>query len=271
MQNLINFLYRFRTFGFFLLLEGFCTWLIISYNQRQNAAFLNSSNTLIAGFNKYSNGANNYLALGETNQKLLDENAFLRRQLAIANRDKKGPDSTIIKKFDFIPSKVINNTFDRSLNFFTLNVGSEDGVKPGMGVISNEGVVGRVKSVSIHFATATSLLHRNLMISSSIKRTNTLCTVQWDGILPTEAAIKYIPRHVKLQAGDSVVTSGYNAVFPSNILVGIVSDLTLTEADAFYEARMTLASDFTSLSYAYVVKSELKIEKDSLELEVLEP
>lgn len=269
MQNLINFLYRFRTFGFFLLLEGFCAWLIISYNQRQNATFLNSSNTAVAGFNQFTGGVSQYLALGETNQKLMDENEFLRRALALGNRDKKGPDSTIIKKFDFISSKVINNTFDRSLNFFTLNVGSEEGVEPGMGVISNEGIVGRIKSVSKHFATATSLLHRSLMVSSSIKHTNTLCSVQWDGRSPSEAEIKYIPRHIHLQMGDSIVTSGYNAVFPSGILVGTVTSFELSDEDAFYEARLLLASDFTSLSYAYVVKSELKLEKDSLELEIL--
>jgi rod shape-determining protein MreC len=271
MQNLINFLYRFRTFGFFLLLEGFCGWLVVSYNQRQNAAFLNSSNSLFAGFKNFSNGMSNYMALEDMNESLLEENEFLRRQLALANRDKKTPDSVIIQNYDFIATKVINSTFQRSMNYFTLNAGRMEGVEPGMGVITNEGVVGRIKSVSKHFSTATSLLHRNLMISTALKRTNTLCSVQWDGKSADEAEIKYIPRHVDLLEGDSIVTSGYNAVFPSGMLIGTITKIDLTNAEAFYKCRLKLAADFTSLNYAYVVKSVLKHERDSLELEIMAP
>lgn len=268
MQNLLNFLYRFRTFGFFLVLEGFCVWLIVSFNQRQNASFLNSSNAAIAQINNLSNNTSSYLDLSRVNQQLLSENEFLRTQLALnsLNQDHSNPE---LQKYRFISGKVINNTYQRSLNFFTLDVGFKDGIQPGMGVISDKGVVGQVKSVSENFATVTSLLHRNLLISSSVKTSNTLCTVQWDGYSPYQAEVRYIPRHIKLSKGDSVVTSGFNSVFPKDILIGTVSSFDLNIEDAFYKAKIDLAIDFTSLNYAYAIKSLLKKEKDSLELEIL--
>jgi rod shape-determining protein MreC len=267
MQNLLNFLYRFRTFGFFLFLEVFCAWLIISYNQRPNASFLNSSNVAIGRLTRFTNNTGNYLNLTQVNAQLLEENEFLRTQLALVNQKRPQGDSSL-KKFDFTAAKVINNTFQRSQNYFTLDRGRKHGIRPGMGVIADHGVAGRVKSVSDNFATVTSLLHRNLLISSTIKSSGTLCTVQWDGLSHYQAEVRYIPRHVHLYEADSIVTSGFNSVFPPDILIGTVSSFKLSAEDAFYEAKMELAVDFTSLNYAFVVKSELKAEKDSLELEI---
>ncbi|MFT6866698.1 MAG: rod shape-determining protein MreC [Cyclobacteriaceae bacterium] len=267
MQNLLNFLYRFRAFGFFLVLEAFCVWLILSYNQRQNASFLNSSNAAIARVNYLTNNTNRFINLSDVNQQLLAENQFLRSELARINRTIDRADSSL-NKYEYVAAKVINNTYERSLNYFTLDVGYQDGVAPGMGVISDKGVIGQIKSVSDHFATVTSLLHRNLLVSSVVKSSNTLCTVQWDGESPAEAAIRYIPRHIALYEGDSVVTSGYNSVFEPNIVIGTISKFNLNNDDAFYDAKIKLVVDFTSLKYAYVIKSMLKDEKDSLELEI---
>lgn len=273
MQKLFNFLYRFRTFGLFLILEGFCAWLIIVYNNRYNAAFLNSSNTLAATVNRVSTNTNNYFKLKEISQRLVDENLLLRSQLARVNRGNLYINKdTSESRYTLFDAKVINNSFRRSMNYLTLDVGKEDGVEPGMGVLSGLGVVGQVKSVSRHFATVTSLLHRNLMISSSVQRTNTLCTVQWDGVSPMVADLKYIPRHIQLQKGDTVITSGYNAVFPEGVMIGTISDFSLEANDVFYSARVKLAVDFSSLHYVYLIKNSMKVEQDSLqkESEVLE-
>lgn len=268
MQNLLNFLYRYRTFGLFLLLEGVCAWLIVSYNQRQNAAFLNSSNALVASINSLSSNTTNYFQLREINKQLVDENLLLREQLANSALASVELD-TVSAKYTLRKAKVINNTFRRSMNYMTLDAGTNDGVRPGMGVISGFGVVGQVKSASDNFATVTSLLHRNLLVSSAIQRTQTLCSVQWDGLSPLEAELKYIPRHIGIQKGDSVVTSGYNSIFPAGIMIGIISSFELDDNDVFYSAKIKLAVDFSSLDFVYLVENEMKVEQDSLELETV--
>ena len=63
------------------------------------------------------------------------------------------------------------------------------------------------------------------------------------------------------------MTSGFNSVFPENILVGIVDELNLEEHMTFYEAKVKLATDFTSLYHVFVIKDLLKEEKDSLQVQ----
>jgi rod shape-determining protein MreC len=269
MQKLLYFLYRFRTFGLFLLLEVVCGWLIISYNNRQNASVLNSSNFIIASINTLSNNTSDYFDLSRVNDELIEENLKLRRELSKYSLFTAIEDTSEVR-YSWNKAHVINNTYRRSLNYLTINAGSDRGVKPGMGVVSSKGVVGQVKSVSSNFATVTSLLHRNLLISSIIKSSNTLCTIQWDGGNHQIATLKYVPRHIELVVGDEVVTSGYNAVFPAGIAIGTVSEVNLSSNDVFYFAKIKLKVDFSSLSHVYLVENILKIEQDSLELQTRE-
>lgn len=267
MQRLLAFIYRYRVFGFFLLLEAICFWLFTSYNRYYNAYFFNSSNQIAGTIQSFSTNASDYFELIEINKDLIAENARLREALINAmpghNPD---PDTLVSKQFEIIPAKVVNNDFKKSRNHLTLNRGLKDGVKPDMGVVGPDGVVGKIKSVSKHFSTVTSLLHQGLMISSELKKNSTLCTVQWEAFDHTEADLRFIPRHIPLSVGDTIVTSGFNSVFPEGLMVGIVSVADLEDESPFYNAKIKLATQFPSLEYVYIVKNVLKAEKDSLEL-----
>ena len=263
MRRLLDFLYRRRTIAIFIGLEIICAWLIVSYNQRQNADFLNSSNAMAARISSTSESIADYFSLAEENERLMMENELLESKL-LALQQGEDSSSFLNGSFSLVRSKVINNTFRRAANFLTIDAGQNNGVKPGMGVISGFGIVGQVKSVSSNFATIYSVLHPNVMVSASVKRTDTNCTVQWDQRSYDEASLKYVPRHIDLRVGDTVITSGYNSTFPPGIDVGIVSDIGLEDHMTFYEARVRLSTDFTSLPYVMVVIDEFKQERDSL-------
>jgi rod shape-determining protein MreC len=272
MERLLYFIYQYRAFFTFLALEVFSAWLIIEHNRYQSAQFFNSSNSVIANLNNFSQGIRNYFLLSDVNTTLSEENARLRRQLervhqsiALTDSLAGGLDSTIIDRFDFVSAKVVNNQVDRFKNFITISKGEQAGIKPGMAVISPEGAVGKVKSVSAHFSVVTSLLHIDVMTSAMLKRTGHFGTVQWNGKAPEEINFMYIPRHVQFQIGDTVVTSGYNAVFPPGIMIGTVSEKNLSEEALFYDIKVRLSQDFRKLSYVTVVKSQLKHEQDSIE------
>jgi rod shape-determining protein MreC len=78
--------------------------------------------------------------------------------------------------------------------------------------------------------------------------------------------LNYIPRHVTPLVGDTVVTSGFNAVFPPDVLVGIIRKASLKEEAQFWEIKVELAQDFGRLAFVEIIKSYQKAEKDSLEL-----
>ena len=265
MQRLLDFLYGQREIGIFLFLEILSIWLLVSFNQRHNSAYFNSSNFLAANISQSTKNVSEYFALSEINNRLMRENELLQAQL---QRLQTAPDSFVdtIAQYQVIGGKVVSNTINRSANFLTISSGMQDSVEVGMGVISSYGIVGQVKAVSENFATVYSVLHPNLMVSSKVKRTQTKGTVQWDQRDAYHASLKYIPRHIKLQIGDTIVTSGFNSVFPDDLPVGIIDELDLEDQMTFYEARIKLSTDFSSLDYIYVIKDLLKSEKDSVEL-----
>ena len=264
MRRLLVLLHKLREIGLFLVLEIVSIWLLIVYNGRYNASFLNSSNELAASVSQLSGNVFNYFQLAEINEELVNENEKLLQELTLL-KQKPPSDRDTIRRFSITRAKVVNSTFSRSMNYITISAGKNDSIRPGMGVISARGIVGQVKSVSKNFATIYSLLHPNLLVSSVVKRTNTKATVQWDQEDYSKASLKYIPRHVPIKRGDTIVTSGFNSVFPENILVGVVEEFDLSEEMTFYNAKIKLATDFTSIKNLYVINDLLKNEKDSLQ------
>lgn len=271
MQRLFLFLFRYRAFLLFVLLEVLCAWLIIKNNRYQSAAFFNSANKYVAETMRATNAVEEYLALKDVNADLAQENArlnYLYTKVQQGNYEglkTNPPDSLVTSRFKYRVAKVINNSTRNFNNYLTLDKGTLDGIRPGMGVISPEGVVGKVKYCSDHFSTVTSLLHLDLQISSQIKRDNTIGTAKWDGKNAGEVNLLYVPHHIRLQKGDTVATSSYNTIYPEGIMIGKIKDFSLREAEAFYDIDVALSTDFYKLTYVYVIENTLKAEQDSLE------
>ena len=292
MRNLFAFIYRYRGFLVFLLLEIFCGYLIVQNNNYQGAAFYNSANMYAGRVLEFQSEVSDYFRLVEVNRALVDENRRLQQSLTTIMTAGKldtvppvpdsayrvKPDSAMlarqrldttgmVRTFDFIPGKVIKNSIRLVNNHLLLNIGEADGVFPGMGVISSSGVIGLVKATSAHYATVTSVLHSRTSMSAKIKRSNTLGTIKWDGSNYREVNLDFIPRHIQVRKGDTVITSGYNAIFPEGVVVGrIISTAKESGSDKnFYTFRVRLTPDFANLSYVYVIRNTDLKERDALE------
>ena len=282
MERLILFIYQNRAFFTFLLLEIFCAWLIVQNNAYQGTKFFNSSNGLVAAMNSFSQSVRDYFQLSEVNRMLAEENATLKKELE-QQRKQFYPISTIpidttavvkvdtipSKKYDFISAKVVNNHVDFFKNFITIDKGKDAGIEPGMAVISPLGAVGKVKIVSNHYSVVTSILHIDVMVSAILKKTEHFGTIQWDGRNPDLVEFKYIPPHATPVKGDTVITSGYNAIFPEGVMIGVIDDVKLNEAALFYDLKVRLSQDFRKLSFVNVVKNHRQQERDSVEQVIL--
>lgn len=269
MERLINFIYEYRAFLTFLLLELSCSWLVIENNQYQSTKYFNSSNRLAANILGFSQGVREYFSLRTINEELAQENANLRTDLERQHQLNQNlpidQDSTKANLYEFVSAKVIANSTNLYKNFITINKGASDGILPGMAAISNDGAVGKVKSVSENYSVLISLLNVDEQISCVIKRTNHFGSARWDGLHQRYSNLLFIPRHATPVVGDTVITSGYNAVFPEGIMVGIISKANLQEETNFWDIQIELSQDFGRLSFVDVIKSRLKSEKDSLE------
>jgi rod shape-determining protein MreC len=153
------------------------------------------------------------------------------------------------------------------MNYITLYRGSAEGVGEGMGVIGPNGVVGIVRKVSPHYAVVMSLLHKDASISVKLLKSGSFGTVKWDagsaggyyGIL------KDIPKNIQVHPGDTVITSGYSAIFPPGLQVGYVDRITQLTASNFYRIRIRFATRFRSLQYVYVIRNYHAKEQRDLE------
>ena len=83
-------------------------------------------------------------------------------------------------------------------NFITLNKGRKHGLKTGMGVITQNGVIGIIHSVSENYSIAISFLHRKSSLGVRIKKNNHNGILKWNGFNYKIASITNFPNHIFL-------------------------------------------------------------------------
>ena len=281
MKNLINFLIQYSIVFLFLFLEVISFTLIVKNQEYQKSVFLSSSNSVVSGMYEWSNSVVEFFKLRAANDNLSEENTALKNQIInlqnkLSTLKKEPVDSVHFRippemEYQFIAAKVINCSTNKLLNYITLNKGAIDGIKPDMGVISDEGVVGIVKTVSNRFSVVIPILNPKIEISCKFKRNNYSGGLQWEsGEDYRYANLKDIARHVELALGDTLVTSGLTSTFPEGIPVGDIEDFKIRESDAYYKIKVKLAVNFRTLSHVKVINylnyhEQKELEKKSEE------
>ncbi len=270
MRSLVSFLWKNNISFLFLFLEVLAFYLIIANSKFHNTYFFNSSNFITGNIYQSFNNVTDYINLKESNELLTIENARLLSQSASAFTENRSPfiqvtDTIYKQKYIYKQAKVINNSISRRNNFITLDKGSNHGIKPLMGVIAPDGIVGIVKDVSGNFCSVLSLLNKNTTISSKLKNSGYLGSVSWEGGNPSSATMSDVPKHARMNIGDTVITSGASAIFPENVMVGVIKDISLKEGNNFFNIELSLSTDFGKLSYVYIIDNLMKEEQYKLE------
>ncbi|MFW5644361.1 MAG: rod shape-determining protein MreC [Bacteroidota bacterium] len=274
MRNLFRLILNNYFVLLFILLEGVSFLLIFQFNPYQKSLFVNLSRNVNGIIYSQIGDFRQYLYLKDENEQLLNENTDLRNHLSeareivyIISPDSLLSDTLAIKmefQYDFIPADVINNSVNKQYNYLTINRGSRVGVAKDMAVISHGAVVGVVAGVSRNFATVIPLLNRNFRVGSKLERNDYFGILEWEGLDPQYARLKEIPLHVEVHSGDTIVTSGYSAIFPPGYLVGVVESLKVDEGN-FYDIKVRLAVDFRKLTHVNVIGNIFREEQQELE------
>jgi len=270
MRNLLIFITKYNAFFLFVIFEISALLIYVKYNAFQKATFLNSANEVTGNLYTKADQFNSYLSLKEVNDRLAHENAGLRNQLkssfyvdTLAKH--KVTDTVYKQQYEYIVAKVINNSVNRRDNYITINRGSKDGIARGMGVICNQGVVGKVMFVSDHLAVVQSLLHKDTRLSAMLADNKAIGSLIWgDGMDPHVALLIDVSNNVKPHIGEQVVTSGYS-LFPTGIPFGKIVNLHAKGGGFFLNMEVGLSVDFSKLQYVYVVNNKLALEQATLE------
>lgn len=288
MRNLLQLIVRYSNFLLLLGLEVVAFIFVVHGNKYQQVAAAGAANAFTGSIQLMQDNVSSYFRLRTDNAQLLEENARLNAEImqllnALENDTNRcrdvyesstsrfrsnveGKDIYVSSDLDytFIPARVIAYSNDRHHNYLTLNKGSRDGITPDMGVIGKDGIVGVVQTVSTHFAVVAPVIHEGIYISSMISKNNYVATLHWHMPDIRHAELEDVARHVSVEVGDTIVTSGLSAIFPANMPVGVVSALSLGEGDSYYDIDVALATDFHSLRTVQILQFAHRNELDSI-------
>ena len=262
MRNLIQILLRYSNFLIFLILEVVAFILICTNNEYQRSAVWSSANRLVAGTNNIQTTIGEYFQLRTQNEKLAEENAWLKSELmSLENHveSKVERDSQYIYShldWEYIPAKVIGVSTNKQHNYLTINKGIRDGIEVDMGVIGADGVVGIVSAVGEKYALVVPIIHTKISISSRLKSNNQIGGTSWNGRDYRFVDLTEMARHVVVKKGDTVVTSGLTEVFPEGVIVGEVYETTLGQGDNYHRTKVRLSTDYKEIKYVQVIHNK---------------
>ena len=270
MLNIIQFFRRYHAVALFILLQSISFALLFSSSKYHESFYVNSANAVAGKFYSAVAEVRDYFNLKSENEKLSMENKILHEQLrnsfsADSFTAKNLNDTIWHQAYRYINAKVINVTTNQFLNYITINRGKKSGIENGMAVIGPEGVIGKVKEVSENFAVILPLIHRDSRLSARLKSNHYLGTITWDGNNPSEANLTDISKQVKVLKGDTIITSGASTAFPEGIVVGYVISATARTGNSFFDIRVRLATDFSSVTHVDVVNYLFRAEQETLE------
>ena len=276
MKNIFLFIRQYFTFLSFLLLQVLSIILLTTSSKTHETFFGSIANEVTGKINSKFSNLRSYFTLQETNRLLAEENARLRNELPknilftdssrIIVKDSTVKDTLVrSRKYIYLPAKVISNSYTLQNNYLMLERGALQGIKKGMSVISQAGIVGVVVETSDNISKVMSLLHRNSKVSAMLKKDNSAGSIEWDGEDPSYLILKNVSKSAKVIKGDSVVTSTYSANFPSHLFIGTIAAINTDPSSNFYTLKVKTATNFYTVQYVNVIENTRYSEQLQLE------
>lgn len=275
MQQIVNFILKYKYFLFFLLLEMIAISFTIKSHSYHNSKFSNSANFLSGGIFKRINRFKEYSTLRESNKQLLEENALLKNKLA---QELKSDSSNIInaidttkyfQKYAYTSAKVIDNQYRRKFNYLTIDKGSRNGIKAEMGVANSKGIIGITNRVSDKYTTILSILNENSKINAKLTNSIHFGTLEWDGKDYNVLQLVDLPIQANIKVGDSLITGGKSVIFPEGIPVGTIKDFKVANNNYSY-VNVKLFNDMSAIGPVHIIISLDKKEIENLQESTLD-
>jgi rod shape-determining protein MreC len=151
---------------------------------------------------------------------------------------------------DTVAAEVIAGPATIEFRDMTIDKGNADGIARDMAVISPAGVVGRVILPSGRAAKVQLLIDGNAAAGALIERTRVQGVVQ--GFGDGSLRMQYVPGTADVKAGDLVVTSGIDGIYPKGFVIGTIEQVERGTA-GYHEITVRPSVDFTRLEEVLVV------------------
>jgi len=252
MQSIINSIIKNRNLIIYIILS------LVTFNSLYKTSSVHYNGigkigTYLSGKSSFfSSFIYSYFDLKDKNQRLIDENFELKKiELKYKNQafTDKSLESNLITN-----ASVILNSINKSKNIIVIDKGKNDGINAEMGVITSEGVIGIIKSVTDNYASIISLLNTDLKVNAILKNSSTIGSISWDGLNSKILKLNDIPLSSSIKIGDTIVTGGMSFYFPKGIPIGAIINYDNSSLEGYYDIDVSVFNDFSSLSNLYILE-----------------
>jgi len=165
--------------------------------------------------------------------------------------------------YPLIAAQIISKSFSNVQGTITLNVGSRNGVKPGMPVINDEGLIGLVYNTSDDFSIVRILRNFDLKLTVKDERSRIDGILKWNG---KNLVIVNVPKTYDVEVGDRIITSDLSTIIPVPLPVGDVIGINKSSTGIFNEVTVKPFVDFIRVENVFVLGIVKSDEKNNLEL-----
>lgn len=170
--------------------------------------------------------------------------------------------NTVLSDKVYKNATIVNRNIDYWYDEVTIDKGKKNGIKKDMAVINNDGLIGKITTVSNYYSTVKLLANENMSdkISVKIKIGDEYAygLISKYNAKNNSYTVEGISESLKIPKGSEVVTTGMGDIFPSGLLVGYVKKVTTDNFDLSKVAVVESSVDFNDLDYVSVLKRKDK-------------
>ena len=270
MRNLLNLLIVNHRLVLFVVLE-ICAlnWMVSTHamhNNRMSNVGIECSNSwldMVGHFETYSEVMSENKSLNEEIARLRTQNIKLSSltPLVLDSAALEGIDS---RAWTSTPGEIIRMTNNLNDNLLVGNKGLNDGIIVGSGVLDGGCLTGKVVQATDGECLIFPVIHRNVEWSVRIGKTGAHGRLVWDGEDLNKAKVVDIVKSSIVMPGEKVYTTGYQGLFPTDILVGEVVKVEVSVANDFKTVIIKLGTDYRSIRYVEFLTDLTASSADSL-------
>jgi rod shape-determining protein MreC len=151
----------------------------------------------------------------------------------------------------YLAASVIGRDTSPFIKYVLINRGSDDGLRKGMPVVTQQGLVGRIAAVTAGAARVQLITDAGSQVNVRLEPSGAQAVLQ--GSVTGDLTLDMIPQSAEVQVGDLVLTSGLGGIYPSNIVIGQVSSIRKRDNDLFQRATVQPVVDFSQMEIVLII------------------
>lgn len=222
--------------------------------------------TRYIGLYEFFTAPRDTLALRQENETLQSEVSLLRKQVieyeeqlreaevfyALLNFARSKPEN------QYIAASVIGKDPSPFMGYVILDHGTNDGVRHGMPVVTEQGLVGRVTAVTANACRVQ--LVSDAGFNANVRTQQTQVEGLVLGSVTGDITLDMVTQEVVLTPGELILTSGLGGNYPADVLIGAVETVRREENALFQSASVQPAVDFRNMQVVLIIRNFQPVE-----------